>query len=429
MLAKRHTLFLFALLCTARFAHAAASNETRNNTLSPVHFPLNDSSLLPANVSKENGGLPTSSITETNSTAIINNLNTPDPKRAKRVPPGFDPSTLLKREDTQVEANSTLENSGTNSTVESQEPLEENTTVVLDTPAEDDANNTISIDLLQDLRIELIVSRGAIEEPLVEGEIFRDGKLSKFFRTCATEEEALNSEQIYPLSKRECFRDSEYTDRIEFRFYYDPTLLADGRSVTANSQISRMEDTVASSYISNENVRTLTETEPSGTTRIYYGCLENATETLSLIFTVSNATNTENIKMTWEKYCRTGIPRHIQMKSDSTSKETVFWPPEVAMQDIAVSPSQMSTSLDIALDRKYLQQYFIGPFVNQSDTSVVKATLRGTESKGGILHSDSSVHFNIMYACKGTGVSEISFTMAVPPFSNVTASWMKGTYA
>lgn len=414
------TITLFYLLSIQLIK--AAKLTTENETPKPILFPLNDSRLLPESIQNQT--------VNSNDKIITNNATTSDMRKARRVAPGFDPSKLLKGKVNGEENKTNTKDDMVNNTIQSDinnSTIVENLSSAINDPVQLDNNETRNIDLLQDLKIELIVSRGSVEEPLVEGEIFRDGKLSKFFRTCATEEEALNSELIYPLSKRECFRDSEYTDRIEFRFYYDSSLLSEGRSVVSIAQINHLEDTVASSYISNEKVRTLTESEPSGTVQIYYGCMENATETLSLLFTVKNSTSEEIVKMTWEKYCQTGMPRHIQMKSLSNSKETIFWPPEEAMDDIAMAPSQMSTSLDISLDRKYLQQYFIGPYINQSDTSVVKATLRGTESKGGILHSDSSVHFNIMYACKGTGVSEISFTMAVPPFSNVTAVWMKGT--
>ena len=426
----RDVLSIFSFLLWIQFINALKSITTsENHTISPIHFPLNDSSLIQQNSSNVSS-LDFANLTEKNASQSVISLNSNSTKkRSKRrkglkLPPGFDPTKSFTIPEFE---NKTLtdENQGTNSSVV---VSQENTTTVPNSIVDINGNETRYIDLLQDLRMELIVSRGVMEEPLVEGEIFRDGKLSKFFRTCATEEEALNSEQIYPFSERECFRDSEYTDRIQFRYYYDSQLFTDGLSVDTSAQINHMQDTVAASYISNERVRTLTATEPSGMINIYYGCMENATETLSLAFTVKNSTNSETIKMTWEKYCQTGIARHVQMKSDSNSRETIFWPPEIAMSDIAVSPSQMSTSLDIVLDRKYLQQYFIGPFVNQSDASVVKTTLRGTESRGGILHSDLPVHFNIMYACKGAGVSEITFTMAVPPFYNVTATWMKGKF-
>lgn len=434
-------LLFLALILTVSYA--------KNATVS------NSQSIQPhvsANAAKRNGTLQDFKSNKSNSkpslVKVTNNTKSdfltkkaPVATKAPIAPKLLAPKNLTKVGATKRRPNNTtkLEQPKiTNSTVEKEiPPLSSNdsgpdtTTEISEQPEEEplvSKKTNSTIDLIEDFTVELLENRGSLEEPAVIGKIFNKGKLAPYFRICATEDEAHISEDIYPISRRDCFRDSGFTDHIEFKYYYPSSLFEDGNTVISSAQIVHREDDRSQAFISNKEARTLTASEPFGVVQIYYGCMENTTETLALILEVKNTTHTETIKMSWEKTCTTGNAWHIKIRNKSPSKETILWPYEDVERNMFVSPSQMSTNLEVSINQRYLNQYFMEPTITASNSSIVVTSLRGTESKGGILHSGIPVNFNVMYACKGAGDSMVEFTMGVPPFQNISFSWWKGTY-
>lgn len=252
--------------------------------------------------------------------------------------------------------------------------------------------------------------------------------LASFFRSCATNSEADQEARKSNFKHRSCFRDSPFTDRIIFRYSYDPYTLVNGSIIKTEADHLFTDGGVAHSTISSDTSGTINMKHPSTTVEIRYGCLPGADGpiTISYMLSVSNKTSSDYVKLSWQKQCRSGSPTHINILSVSPSVDTKMWPPSDTRKLMNVSPSSTVTFLDASLTYPYLQQDFFVPIIKVEDISIVQAVLRGTNSKGGVLRSSYTTRFHVVYECKSSGSSEIFFTFGVPPFTNVSLSWKKG---
>ncbi len=68
------------------------------------------------------------------------------------------------------------------------------------------------------------------------------------------------------------------------------------------------------------------------------------------------------------------------------------------------------------------------PYLTVENPSVVRTKLRSSARLGGVLQTFGNVEIPVIYECQARGRSSVSLTMGIPPFSNLTVSWTKGTF-
>lgn len=288
----------------------------------------------------------------------------------------------------------------------------------------------IKFDLLKELNIELVEPRTDQSWHSSQYTLFQSGYMAPFFRPCATDAEARTAKGLSVFKYRTCFRDSPFTDRIMFRFSYDPKKLVNGTAIRCQADHLFSDGGVAHSTILGESISTISENDPSIIMTVGYYCLFGAEgpTTLSLRFTASNSTSSESVKLSWQKQCTSGAPSHIELRSSSANGYTTMWPPGDSNSNIRVSPSTTTTSIDVSVEEAFIQQEFLTPYIFVDDETIVHAMIRGSNSNGGVIRSGQTTTFDIVYECKDSSSSTITLTMALPPFSNATIQWEKGKF-
>lgn len=218
------------------------------------------------------------------------------------------------------------------------------------------------------------------------------------------------------------YNDGPYADRISFQYTYSPdaTGYELSKPMIAVNMAMGVEPTLQDDRNSAAN--------GVGSFTVKYQCKPGGVEK-SYVSLHIQVTKDHSVDMTWIKVCGHGRNEHLNFGFlGSDDKVTLFNADGTygteEQHKLEVGPLQLSTALSAALTPPAWQMEFLDPYV-ESDSSLISVSLRDT-IKAGTLSSDEATKFSVLYYCaETTAKANIKFTLGIPPWDNVTASWRK----
>lgn len=260
--------------------------------------------------------------------------------------------------------------------------------------------------------------------------VFKENSLVGFFNSCRTVDDDFQKLQNFS----DCFRDSQFNDRLEFEATYKLT----GGEV--EEAFSNYPPTLRVVGASDFAVPVILEyknhpEKSSATVVVEYHCDKQSNGIVSLMLRMQfSKANNSVVYILWTKKCSSGINTEIEFGysvQDQTTNEIAFHPFKSDPGDdpLVVVPSDKSTELYAKLLDSGSQQRFLAPLVSSSDPGSVLVTVRGNHPKGGVLKGMEVNSFQVSYECRtAKGSSKVSVAVAIPPYDNLTASWEKGMF-
>lgn len=236
--------------------------------------------------------------------------------------------------------------------------------------------------------------------------------------------EAPTSTNIDAISSSETERwylDNAYNDRISFKLDYTPD--------STDYKISEPTIAVTSDSGIKPQVQDF-QNDPEngdGSFTVVYRCLADGPEE-SYISLHLPVTGSHSVDTAWKKVCGRGRYEHVEFGFISHNMETVLFNKDGTygteeQKALEVGPLDTSTELSMKLVSPAYTLDFGDPYV-ASDSSYVSANLRNTVA-GGTVNSDTATKFSVVYECHATETANIMFSVAIPPWDNITVSWRK----
>lgn len=248
--------------------------------------------------------------------------------------------------------------------------------------------------------------------------VFENGSLTGPF---ANGPKSTNIEYISSSETERWYMEKDYMDRIAFRFQYTPdsTDYKISKPTIATTSASGIEP-VLQSFDTNLEAG-------DGSFSILYRCTENAQEESYISFHIQ-VTATHSIDTAWKKTCGHGRFKYIDLGFTSHNMLTVPFNNDGTYgkeerKSLEVGPLDESTELTMKLTEPAQSLDFKDPFVS-SDSEKVSVSLRSTIA-GDTVTVDASTKFSVIYSCRATTPAQITFTVAIPPWDNITTTWHK----
>lgn len=248
--------------------------------------------------------------------------------------------------------------------------------------------------------------------------IFEDGALTGVFNG------SVNSSSLTDLKDaddEQWYKESPYLDRIAFQFRYTPdsTDYAFSKPTVYTSDDSGISPEVHDYRTDSVN--------GVGTFTILYKCKPNGQDK-SRISLHMPVTSEKSVDMAWIKECGHGRHEHVEFGYTTYDHNVALFNPDGTYgteekKILEIGPLDLSTELTMKLTPPAQNLDFLDPHV-QSDSESVSVYLRGTISKGS-LSSDETTKFSVLYECKAATRAQVTFSVAIPPWDNVTTTWRK----
>lgn len=264
-----------------------------------------------------------------------------------------------------------------------------------------------------------VTEGNSADEPFTVTPLFENGTLVGQFEHCP------KSSAVSSLSKEDeenCYVDGPYMDRIAFQFSFLPN--TPGYQI-AEPQVQTTADSgIAPSIHEFHSDRTT----GSGAFSILYGCKRDAQEKSYLSLRMQ-VTKDRSVEVIWTKACGRGRFEHMHFGFTAHDQSIILFNADGTYgtdekRTLDVGPLDTTTELVMQLTPPAQQLDFLDPQVS-SDSEDVIVTLRGAIS-GGTANSDKATKFSVLYDCpKSVPSAQIRFTVAIPPWDNVTATWRK----
>ena len=255
--------------------------------------------------------------------------------------------------------------------------------------------------------------------------VFEDGKLVGPFASSP------NTADVGSLSETEAgemYKDTRYADRIAFKFLYDeestdyafeqPTVVTTSTSVISPIMKGYRVD----------------EADSVGFFTIHYHCQQGIGGNAFVGMTMQ-ITKDHKLTVSWSKECGKGRFDKVEFgfmahdRSVSLFNEDGTYG-QLEQKRLEVGPTDTSTDLIMKLVPPAYNLDFKVPIIS-SDSPDVLVSLRGAIT-ADTLTSEQTTHFSVYYECNAMSKAEIKFSVAIPPWDNVTASWRKdcgGSYS
>ena len=248
--------------------------------------------------------------------------------------------------------------------------------------------------------------------------IFEDGVLTGVFNG------SVNSSSLTDLKEADdetWYKESPYLDRIAFQFRYTPD---SNDYVFSKPTVYTTDESGISPEV--HDYRT-DSTNGMGTFTILYKCKPGAQEK-SRISLHMPVTSEKSVDMAWIKECGHGRHEHVEFGYTTYDHNIALFNPDGTYgteekKILEIGPLDLSTELTMKLTPPAQNLNFLDPHV-QSDSESVSVYLRGTISKGS-LSSDETTKFSVLYDCKAATRAQITFSVAIPPWDNITTTWRK----
>lgn len=217
------------------------------------------------------------------------------------------------------------------------------------------------------------------------------------------------------------YSDGPYMDRVAFQFRY----LSDVKGYSIGKPEIKVRDgsTIVPSVEEYRN-------DPQngiGSFTILYRCKSEGDEKSIMSFHIQITAN-HAIDTAWKKICGRGRFEHMEFGFTTHDHRTALFNSDGTFgteekKRLEIGPLETSTELTVKLVSPAQNLEFLDPFV-VSDSEDVSVSLRGTVS-GASFSSDVSTKFAVLYECRTTTTANIKFSVAIPPWQNVSTSWRK----
>lgn len=248
--------------------------------------------------------------------------------------------------------------------------------------------------------------------------LFENGAFAGPFAAAPT---STNIDAISSSETERWYLDNAYNDRISFRLDYTPD--------SSDYKISEPTIAVTSDSGIEPQLQDF-QNDPEngdGSFTIVYRCLADGPEE-SYISLHLQVTGSHSIDTAWKKVCGRGRYEHVEFGFTAHNMETVLFNKDGTygteeQKALEVGPLDTSTELSMKLVSPAYTLDFGDPYV-ASDSEYVSAYLRNTVA-GGTVTSDTPTKFSVVYECHATETANIVFSVAIPPWDNVTVSWRK----
>lgn len=247
--------------------------------------------------------------------------------------------------------------------------------------------------------------------------IFTDGKVSENWLPLSEAE--ANDKKFFPSM----FHHDQYTDRISFEFSFGSFLTYDIRSPTISSSNETIAKPKSIDFQTDDEER-------SGSFSIVYDCIRHPVDehvrnvTVSVVFPIVSGLS---LFYSFRKSCGGGQHKFMELgyfeDSANAASEVSRMPFTPAQPAPVFGPHAMSTKIYLHLHRPATSQEFFHVNATSSSSSLVLHT-RGP-TFGGVVKASESAVVHILYDCRGSGEADVSFSVPIFPFHQLSASWKK----
>lgn len=255
--------------------------------------------------------------------------------------------------------------------------------------------------------------------------VYKHHSLVGLFNSCR------NAQIIPNESTASCFQDDIYNDRLKFQMSYR----ASGSSLKDifekhPPKLNVPNDAYAIAVPEIIDVK-VDSAASTALVVVGYNCKSNMEGIISIDLNMHfGEEDSHIINIPWNKSCKSGKVDNIEFgylsgdKTNSGAHHTSF--ENSTNPTLEVAPSDLSTEIYLKLNQPGAQQKFLAPLVSSSDEEITKISIRGNHPEGGVLEGLKTISFQLSYECLKHGTSEISVSVGIPPFKNLTAIWKKG---
>lgn len=220
--------------------------------------------------------------------------------------------------------------------------------------------------------------------------------------------------------KSDWFTEKTVTDRIAFQFHFNPDYLYFLREPELTvSDDSRVEPEVVDFQMNDDS--------GTGSFNIVYHCVMGkpgqAVVSMHLMITEGHS-----VRTAWVKECGQGRFAHLSFGFVNHQGDTIEFNADGTYgsderKTLEVGPMDSPIDLVVGLTPPATNLDFLTPYVS-SDNDEVYVTLRSTV-RSGRFSSDIETKFTVIHDCERKSVAKVTFTVAIPPWDNLTATWRK----
>lgn len=247
--------------------------------------------------------------------------------------------------------------------------------------------------------------------------VFANGKVSQSWIPL-TEVEVRD-----PIRMLSMFHHDQYTDRISFEYSFGSFLNYDIRSPIATTD---NEDIAKPKVVDYQ----IDEEDQSGSFTVVYDCHRHPVDdqlrntTISVVFPVVGGLS---LYFSFRKSCGGGHHKFIELgyfeESSNAASEVSRVPFISSSAGPVFGPHVISTKLYIHLYHPAMSQEFFHVNVSSASPSLLIHS-RG-QTFGGIVKASESTVLHLLYDCQGNGKVEVSLSIPIFPFHELSAHWVK----
>lgn len=224
------------------------------------------------------------------------------------------------------------------------------------------------------------------------------------------------------------FHHGSYVDRITFDFYYGAfTEYMIRKPVPSSSAKNVAEPQIIDFQMDDD--------ESSGSFTVIYDCKKRSesTELNTTILIDMSIASGMSVKFGFRKTCGGGVNKHLDIgyyalgergdEAESMGQRMMFPQPK-----LVVGPHVTSTRIFLLLNRPAESQEFFRVAATTGGKDKADAGLAVNVQGpvfGGVLHKNRPTILYVMYECKQDGKHQITLTIPLRPFNDLTATWEK----
>lgn len=235
------------------------------------------------------------------------------------------------------------------------------------------------------------------------------GTVSGAWKTCLDGLQGVAKPDNAKLLSLGCRIEADYLDRISFAATVDDTkfpALEPSVTATGGSALPAVEE-----YKFNNVTKIVTFT-------VLYQCAANK-EGLSVMNLALGSA-----KVRWGKQCRTGVNKLLELGYKSVSGDVISLSHATAAKEILIPPMSELTELHVDVLWPAVAQVFGPVTLTSRSPEVLSVKARGV-SKSGTLFAGLFSAISVMYECHSFSKAFVDVRIAVPPWHDLTATFLK----
>ncbi len=202
-----------------------------------------------------------------------------------------------------------------------------------------------------------------------------------------------------------CRADGKYSDRISFRFKFDP---GNNSSAIKIPDVSVQDGSGLHPRVKDFHIE---KPDGTGSFTVVYNCTKaNVTALVSVSVGV---TASDTAKVSWQKTCGGGFNKYLIMTAEGLTSG-------VSPQEAAPMKSKTAVQLKVQYPQTSLD--FETPLVVSKNPDI-GVDLRTTVQKGML--TVKATTFSVLYTCHKKTRGQITLTVPIPPWKSATLTWTK----